>query len=98
MGIPQQKKSNQKNYSIEKVMSCSYVYKIEHYCSSSPLNLFSGGTEAKPYEFPYQGLVGYGKRSSLKWHCGCTLVSPRFVLTGIKLCLISLIKIILKIF
>ena len=43
---------------------------------------FSGGTEAKPFEFPHQGLIGYGKRSALKWHCGCTLVSPRFALTG----------------
>lgn len=44
--------------------------------------VISGGTEAKPFEFPFQGLIGYGKRSNLKFRCGCTLISPRFVLTG----------------
>ncbi|CAG9797973.1 unnamed protein product [Chironomus riparius] len=51
-------------------------------CKHKQVALIVGGTEAKPYEFPHQGLVGYGKRTALKWHCGCTLVSPRFVLTA----------------
>ncbi|XP_070509267.1 trypsin-1-like [Chironomus tepperi] len=51
-------------------------------CKHKQVALIVGGTEAKPFEFPHQGLVGYGRRNNLKFFCGCTLVSPRFAMTA----------------
>jgi len=51
------------------------------------LFIFSGGQEAKKYEFPHQALLGYQINKNLtsnevKWLCGGSLISPDFVLTG----------------
>lgn len=55
-------------------------------CNLLGVPLIVGGTRVKFGEFPHQTEVGYARRgdelSAVKWYCGGSLISERFVLTA----------------
>lgn len=53
--------------------------KIKNY----DFRIFTGGTEANPHEFPHHAVLGRGEENAIDWVCGGSLISPRFILTGV---------------
>ncbi|KAI4459992.1 eg:bacr7a4.3 protein-related [Holotrichia oblita] len=42
----------------------------------------AGGVSSDRFEFPHMALLGYGNEDSIRWICGGSLISEKFVLTA----------------
>ena len=51
-------------------------------CKHKSIPLVVGGEKANRYEFPHQALLGYKTGRRIEWACGGSLISSRYVLTG----------------
>ena len=51
-------------------------------CGIKSKTLIVGGTIAASKEFPHMVAIGARRNQNLKWLCGGTLISDRFVLTA----------------
>ena len=51
-------------------------------CKHMSIPLVVGGENASRYEFPHQALLGYRTGIRVQWACGGSLISSRYVLTG----------------
>ncbi|KAG8234521.1 hypothetical protein J437_LFUL011097 [Ladona fulva] len=49
---------------------------------SSGIPYVAGGSPVGSKEFPHMAAIGYGDESDIKWHCGGTIISEKFVLTA----------------
>lgn len=57
-------------------------YYLEDKCGFKKVELIVGGTEAQPREFPHMARLGFGNFTSLRWGCGGSLISRRFILSA----------------
>ncbi|XP_071441150.1 venom protease-like [Hetaerina americana] len=57
-----------------------YCNEYRKFCPLVPV--VAGGTKATLDEFPHMASIGYGKKNNIRWACGGTLISDRFVLTA----------------
>lgn len=51
-------------------------------CGHKAVELIVDGEAAKSREFPHMALIGYGDAPAVRYLCGGSLVSDRFVLTA----------------
>ncbi|XP_055384409.1 transmembrane protease serine 9-like [Condylostylus longicornis] len=51
-------------------------------CGFKTVELIIGGTDAKTREFPHMALLGFTNGNEIRWECGGSLISERFILTA----------------
>ncbi|XP_055384408.1 uncharacterized protein LOC129614047 [Condylostylus longicornis] len=73
----------QKTYSIPLTAGSQPRERPTDTCGVKTIPLIVGGQLASSREFPHMALLGYGEdKKNIKWACGGTLISERFILTA----------------
>lgn len=69
-------------YPCEKSVVLTGALGRANYCNHNADELIIGGEDAAKNEFPHMALLGYGQPPDIKWLCGGTVLSDRFILTA----------------